>query len=203
VLGAAAGSPVPLAGLLRVAVGSAGPVVAAASAVALTLAANNAYLAGATALVAELSAHRAAARGSARWEANRGPTRRAAVRVRVAVGVTGLLLLGGAATGLLSTELLVALPTVLFLAVYLGCTAAATRILAGRMRLVAALSCLAVAGVMAFAGWMLLAAAAVALLGAAQRPGPRQLPVSGEWSYRTTYHSRGRVRSARGRGSAG
>jgi amino acid efflux transporter len=182
VLGAAAGSPVPLAGLLRVAVGPAGPVVAAVAAVALTLAATNAYLTGATALVTELSAHRAA---------DRGPARQAAVRVRLAVGVTGLLLLGGAASGLLSTARLVALPTVLFLTVYLGCTAAATRILAGRMRLVAALSCLAVAGVLAFAGWTLLAAALIALLGAAQRPGPRQPPVSGKWSYGTTCHSQG------------
>lgn len=203
VLGGAAGSPVPLAGLLRVAVGSAGPVVAAVAAVALTVAATNSYMTGATALVAELSTQRAAARGSVRWEANRGSAGRAAVRVRVAVGVTGFLLLGGAASGLLSTELLVALPTVLFLAVYLGCTAAATRILAGRMRLVAALSCLAVAGVMVFAGWMLLAAAAVALLGAAQRPGPRQPPVSGIGRYNDQYHSQGWVRCARGRGSAG
>jgi amino acid efflux transporter len=193
VLGAAAGSPVPLAGLLRVAVGSAGPVVAAVAAVALTLAATNAYLTGATTLSGELLAQRAAARGSGWWEARRAAAQRAAVRVRVAVGVTGFVLLGGAASGLLSTELLVALPTALFLTVYLGCTAAATRILAGRMRLVAALSCLAVAGVMAFAGWMLLAAGAVALLGAAQRPGLRQPAVSGKWSYGTTYHSRCRA----------
>jgi hypothetical protein len=51
-----------------------------------------------------------------------------------------------------------ALPTTLFLAVYLGCTAAAARILPGRPRIAAVLACLAVAVVLAFCGPSLLAA---------------------------------------------
>jgi len=184
VLGAAAGSPVPLAELLRVAVGSAGPVVAAVAAVALTLAATNAYLTGAAALAAELRATAALAAAPRGGATAGGPSR----RLRAGIAVTGLLVLGGAASGLVSTAALVALPTTLFLAVYLGCTVSAARILTGRLRVTAALSAAAVAGVLAFGGWTLLVAALVALLGAVQRPG--QLPVSGKWSYSNTYHSR-------------
>lgn len=60
VLGDHAGSAVPLADLLRVAVGSAGSVIAAVAAVALTLAATNAYLTGAAALAGRLHADRPA-----------------------------------------------------------------------------------------------------------------------------------------------
>ena len=158
VLGSRAGSAVPLADLLRVAVGPAGPVIAAATAVVLTLAATNAYLSGAAALAAELRARRSPASGG---RPSRG--------LQLGIFGTGAVLLGGSASGLVSTAQLVALPTTLFLTVYLGCTAAATRVMTGRTRVAAAVSCVAVAVVMGFAGWSLLGAAVVVGLGASAR----------------------------------
>lgn len=148
------GSAVPLTDLLRVAIGSAGPVVAAVAAVALTLAATNAYLTGAAVLAAELRRPHARAR--------RHPSR----RLQLGIAATGALVLLGTAAGVLGTARLVALPTTLFLTVYLGCTAAAARVLAGRTRVVAAVSCGAVALVLVFAGWALAVAALVAAVGA-------------------------------------
>jgi amino acid efflux transporter len=158
VLGSRAGSAVPLADLLRVAVGPAGPVIAAAAAVVLTLAATNAYLSGAAALAAELRARRGPA-----------PTGRTSRGLRLGVFGAGTLLLGASAGGLVSTAQLVALPTTLFLTVYLGCTAAATRLLAGRTRVAAGVSYVAVAVVLAFAGWALVGAVIVVVLGASTR----------------------------------
>ncbi|HEX3781199.1 MAG TPA: APC family permease [Pseudonocardiaceae bacterium] len=111
VLGPAAGSAVPLSDLLRVAIGPAGPSVAAGCAVVLTLAATNAYLIGATELAASL-------RGK--------PDTGRAAGLQWGIGVVGLLVLGGAAAGLADTAQLVTAPTTLFLLVYLGATAAAT-----------------------------------------------------------------------------
>ncbi|MFC1402100.1 MULTISPECIES: APC family permease [Streptacidiphilus] len=170
VLGGRAGSAVPLADLLRVAVGPAGPVIAAATAVVLTLAATNAYLSGAAALAAELRAHRRPAGG----RPSRG--------LQLGIFGTGAVLLGGSASGLVSTAQLVALPTTLFLTVYLGCTAAATRVLTGGTRLAAAVSCVAVAVVMAFAGWSLIGAAVVVGLGASARVRPRATRPAGQAS---------------------
>ncbi len=155
VLGGHAGSSVPLADLLRVAVGSAGPYIAAVTAVVLTLAATNAYLSGAVALAAEL-----------RSQSGTAPTRHASRRLQLGVATLGVLLLGGSATGLVTTAQLVALPTTLFLTVYLGCTAAAVRLLTGRTRVAAAVSFLVVSGVLVFAGWALLTTLLVVVLGA-------------------------------------
>jgi amino acid efflux transporter len=159
VLGANAGSAVPLADLLRVAVGSAGPIIAAVAAVVLTLAATNAYLSGAAALVAELRTARPA-----------GASARPSRGLQLAIAVTGVLVLGGQATGLVSTAQLVAVPTTLFLTVYLGCTAAATRILAGGLRTLAAVSCGAVLVVLSFSGWALLVVLAVVVAARYERP---------------------------------
>ncbi|MFC1408877.1 APC family permease [Streptacidiphilus sp. N1-12] len=154
VLGDRAGS-VPLADLLRVAVGGAGPVIAGGAAVVLTLAATNAYLSGAAALAADLRSRRGPARA-----------RLGSRRLQWGIVVTGAVMLTGTGTGLITTAQMVAFPTTLFLVVYLGCTAAAVRLLSGRTRVAAAISCVAVAGVLAFAGWGLLAALVVVVLGA-------------------------------------
>ncbi|HVV24822.1 MAG TPA: APC family permease [Pseudonocardiaceae bacterium] len=136
VLGNRAGSAVPLADLLRVAVGKAGPVVAGVAAVALTLAATNAYINGATAM-----------------------SRR---RPHVWIVLAGVVLLGGVASGVVTTAQLVAVPTTLFLTVYLGCTAAAVRVLSGRVRVAAGVACAVVLGVLVFCGWGLLVAFVIA-----------------------------------------
>jgi amino acid efflux transporter len=151
VLGDRAGSEVPLADLLRVAVGTPGPVVAALAAVALTLAATNAYLSGAAALLTELRANRPS-RACA-------PTR--SLGLQLGIAGTGVLLLGGEAAGVVTTAQSVAVPTALFLVVYLGCTAAAVRVLRGGVRVAAAVSCVAVLGVLALSGWAVLVALVV------------------------------------------
>ncbi|MEQ4196955.1 amino acid permease [Streptomyces sp. YIM 103828] len=158
-LGPRAGGPVPLAGLLRVAIGGYGPVLAAAAAVALTLAATHAYLTGATALATAL--------------AGGAGTRRGTAGVLAAVAATGALLLGAAWAGLVTTAQLVAVPTALFLLVYLGCLAAAVRLLTGAVRLAAGAACAVVALLLAGSGWAALVAAGVAVVaGTRGRPGP-------------------------------
>ncbi|RZD82984.1 amino acid permease [Streptomyces albidoflavus] len=158
VLGPRAGGPVPLAGLLRVAIGGYGPVLAAA-AVALTLAATHAYLTGATALATAL--------------AGGAGTRRGTAGVLAAVAATSALLLGAAWAGLVTTAQLVAVPTALFLLVYLGCLAAAVRLLAGAVRLAAGVACAVVALLLAGSGWAALVAAGVAVVaGTRGRPDP-------------------------------
>ncbi|MET9293030.1 amino acid permease [Streptomyces sp. NPDC003077] len=162
VLGPGAGGSVPLADLLRVAIGAYGPWPAAACAIVLTLAATNAYLAGATTMTAAL------VNGAGRRER---PGRRGPVGIVVAIAAAGALLLGLAGSGLVTTTHLVAVPTTFFLVVYLGCMAAAARVLTGAVRLAAGTACAVVLLLLANAGWSVLAAAAVALAaGARARP---------------------------------
>ena len=71
-LGARAGSATPVADLLRIAIGPVGAVVAAIAAVALTLAATNAYLCGAAELAAELVGPRGRRAPAARRRGRRG-----------------------------------------------------------------------------------------------------------------------------------
>ncbi|WP_433800386.1 APC family permease [Actinomycetospora sp. CA-084318] len=160
VLGPGASSPTPVADLLRVGVGPAGTLVAALVAACLTLAATNAYLTGAAAMTTAVS----------------GP--RAARRLPLGVGVVGVVLLLGTGLGWWSTATLVAIPTVLFLAVYVAATAAGARLLAGPLRAVSAVACAAVTVVLAFAGVvavlpLLVVAAATAHRGARVPAGAR------------------------------
>lgn len=143
VLGPRAGEPAPLAALLEIAIGPAGAVVAAAAAVVLTLAGTNAYLTGAAELTVQLRP---------------GTDRRV---LQVAVAVVGALVLGAVAVGFVSLSELVAIPTALFLAVYLGCTASGARILTGPVRVASGVACVATAVVLGFSGWALLAVVAV------------------------------------------
>ncbi|MEU9023474.1 APC family permease [Actinomadura sp. NPDC048394] len=175
VLGPRAGSSVPLAGLLEVAVGGSGRAIAAAGAVVLTLAATNAYLTGATAMASALAGtrrgrptgtRRAQAAGTRRGqvaEAGRGQ----AAGLVAAIAATGGLLLGLAASGLVGTAQFVAVPTALFLVVYLACMAAAVRVLRGLVRVAAAVACVTVVQLLLFSGWAALLAAAVAVTAAA------------------------------------
>ncbi|GLW54854.1 APC family permease [Kitasatospora phosalacinea] len=160
VLGPGAGGSVPLADLMRAAVGSRGPLLAAGAAVVLTLAATNTYLTGAAALLDALLPSGTAA------------GRRGSLAVVAATALTGVPLFALVGTGVLTTAQLVAVPTALFLAVYLACTAAAVRVLDGAARLAAAASCPAVLALLLGTGWPVLAAAAVALA-AALTPAPR------------------------------
>ena len=95
--------------------------------------------------------------------------RRAGSQRRILLAVIaagGLLLIGLYALHVVSTAALVALPTTMFLSVYLACTASAARILACPARIAAVPAFLAVAAMLPFCGWAVGAASAVALTAA-------------------------------------
>jgi amino acid efflux transporter len=152
-LGRGAGTDVPLAALLRLAVGPTGRAAAAVAAIVLTLGATNAYLTGAGQMITQLTASRAAARSSRSF--------------LLLIAAAGLTLIGLYALHIVSTAGMVALPTTMFLCVYLGCTVSAVRILTGPARIAAIPAAAAVAAMMAWCGWALAAAAAVAVAAAA------------------------------------
>jgi amino acid efflux transporter len=157
VLGPAAATDVPLAGLLSHAIGTAGPDAAAVAAIVLTLGATNAYINGAAAMAGQLV------------HARPGPRRSAPLlRLLAAIAAAGLLLIILYGLRIVGTAALVTVPTVLFLTVYLGAMAAAARVLRGPARLAALPALLAVAVMLGFCGWALALPAAIAL--AADRP---------------------------------
>jgi amino acid efflux transporter len=152
VLGTHAASSVPLAGLLIHAIGVAGRYLAAATAIVLTLGATNAYINGAGTMAEHL--------------ARETPGGRAARPLRwllAAIAAAGLLLITSYGLRIVSIAALVAVPTALFLAVYLGAMVAAARVLRGPVRLAAVPAALAVVIVLGFCGWALTIPAAVAL----------------------------------------
>jgi amino acid efflux transporter len=152
VLGRQTDTDVPLAGLLASAVGPAGRDIAAVAAVMLTLGATNAYINGAAAMAGQL-AHAA--------PGGRAP--RPLVRLLAAITAAGLVLFTLYGLRMVTTAALVAVPTALFLAVYLGAMVAAARALRGPVRLAAVQAALAVVIVLGFCGWALAIPAAVAL----------------------------------------
>jgi len=149
VLGPQAATDVPLAGLLSHAIGAAGPDIAAVAAIVLTLGATNAYINGAASMAGQLAPGR---RGH-------GPV----FRLLAAITATGLLLIILYGLQIVSTAALVAVPTALFLAVYLGAMAAAARVLHGPVRLATLPAALAVTAMLGFCGWALAVPAAVTL----------------------------------------
>ena len=167
VLGPAAATDVPLAGLLSHAIGTVGPDAAALAAIVLTLGATNAYISGAAAMAGEL-AH--AASGSQPSESSGRPSNGGGhapaplLRLLAAIAAAGLLLIAAYGLRIVSTAALVAVPTVLFLTVYLGAMAAAARVLHGPARLAALPAALAVTVMLGFCGWALAIPAAVALV---------------------------------------
>ena len=155
VLGSGGANGAPLAALLRDATGPAGTAVAAVAAVLLTLGAVNAYVSGAAEMTRELIRRGPADPGA-------GPAR-PAPRFLAVVAVSGLAMIALYGLGLASPAALVALPTTLFLVVYLGCMASAVRVLRGPARLAAAPATVIVALVLGYCGWALLVPALVAL----------------------------------------
>jgi amino acid efflux transporter len=152
VLGPQAASDVPLAGLLSHAIGAAGRDIAALAAIVLTLGATNAYINGAAAMAGQLVPAAPGRRGC-------GPV----LRLLAAITAAGLLLIILYGLRIVSTAALVAVPTALFLAVYLGAMAAAARVLRGPVRLAAPPAALAVIAMLGFCGWALAVPAALAL----------------------------------------
>jgi amino acid efflux transporter len=152
VLGPSAATDIPLAALLSHAIGTAGPDAAAVAAIVLTLGATNAYINGAAVLAGQLVQAAPAGRRSAPM-----------VRLLAAIGVAGLLLITLYGLRIVGTAALVAVPTVLFLTVYLGAMAAAVRVLRGRVRLAALPAGLAVTVMLGFCGWALVLPLGIAL----------------------------------------
>jgi amino acid efflux transporter len=152
VLGPSAATDVPLAALLSHAIGAAGPDIAAVAAIVLTLGATNAYLNGAAAMAGQLAHVMPGSRRPAPM-----------LRLLAAIAAVGLLLITLYGLRIVSTAALVALPTTLFLTVYLGAMAAAARVLSGPVRLAAPPAALAVTVMLGFCGWALALPAAIAL----------------------------------------
>ncbi|GAB3986405.1 APC family permease [Plantactinospora veratri] len=170
-LGPGASTSVPLAALLTLAVGPAGQTVAAVGAVVLTVGAVLAYLSGAGSLARSLAPGRDVRDTVPPW------------LVAGLLG-SGAVLIGLLGTGAVGLATLVNVPTTFFLVVYLGCTAAACRVLPGPLRAVAAVAFGAVVVVLAFSGYALVPAACVTALAllAPGRPGwlrPRPQPGAG------------------------
>ena len=151
VLGPGAASSVPLADLLRRSIGSAGPAVAAVAAIVLTLGTTNAYVTGAATMARQLI------RGRDSHGAGAQPG------FLAAVAAAGLVLITLYGAGLVTTTGMVAVPTTLFLSVYLACMAAAIIVLRGAARTAAIPAAVAVVVMLAYCGWLLAIPAAVAL----------------------------------------
>jgi len=164
VLGTHGGSMAPLADLLRRAIGPAGPAAGAVAAVVLTLGAVNAYVNGAAAMTGRLlggprrRAGTAAGRPAAEEANGRRPDR---LLLLAAIAGTGLPLIALYGVGLVSPVSLVAIPTTLFLTVYLGSMLAAARVLRGLARLAAIPATAATAIMLAYCGWALAVPAAI------------------------------------------
>jgi amino acid efflux transporter len=154
VLGPGAATIVPLAELLQRAVGPAGTAAAAVAAVVLTLGSVNAYINGGAAMAGHLTGPRPGTDGG---------RARPAPRFLAAVAASGLLLITLYGLGWVSPAALVAIPTTLFLAVYLGSMLAAVRVLRGPARWAAVPASAAVAVMLACCGWTLALPAVVAL----------------------------------------
>jgi amino acid efflux transporter len=168
-LGSQAGGAVPLVRLMARSLGDAAPMIGAIGAVLLTLAAVNAYISGGTALAASLLSPSPSRSG-------RGMPSR--LFVPVGIVLASIVLLGAYATTLLSLAEMVAVPTALFLSVYVMCTAAAIRIFRGGTRAIAVVAFAGVAAVVVFTGWAFAIPVAVGLIGFfwARHPRPDPLP---------------------------
>ncbi|MFD4638059.1 APC family permease [Lentzea sp. NPDC058436] len=150
-LGPDAGGSTPVAKLLVLAVGPAGVVLASVSAVVLTIGTVNAYLSGAATLARSLTSHD---------QTSDTPPR----PLNVAILVSGAVLFSLLGTGVLELESLVAVPSAMFLVVYLGCTAAAWRLLSGGVRVAAAVAFVIVLVILVFTATAAIPAVAVALV---------------------------------------
>lgn len=122
------------------------------AAIVLTLGTTNAYINGAASLAGQLIP---AVTGRGRP----APT----FRLLAAVAASGLVLITLYGLRIVSAAALVAAPTALFLAVYLGAMVAAARILRSPARLAALPTALAVTVMLGFCGWAVTLPAVVAL----------------------------------------
>jgi amino acid efflux transporter len=167
VLGPGAATIVPLAELLQRAIGPAGSAIAAVAAVVLTLGSVNAYINGGAAMAGHLMHPQ---------EREKAGQPRPAPLFLIAVAGSGLLLITLYGLGRVSPAALVAIPTTLFLAVYLGSMLAAVRVLRGPARWAAVPASAAVAVMLACCGWALALPVLVAVACLGQPGKGAQLP---------------------------
>ena len=85
-------------------------------------------------------------------------------RLQVAIAGIGLVVLTAVASGTITLDALVTVPTAMFVAVYAICTAAAVRLTTGGTRVVAAIACAVVVVILGFSGWALVAVIVVGVL---------------------------------------
>jgi amino acid efflux transporter len=156
VLGPGAATIVPLAELLQRAIGPVGTATAAAAAVVLTLGSVNAYISGGAVMAGHLTRPRRVRNERVENEqvgsAGHAPP---SPQFLVAVAASGLLLVTLYGFGVVSPAALVAIPTTLFLAVYLGSMVSAVRVLRGPARWAAVPASVAVTVMLACSGWAL------------------------------------------------
>lgn len=162
VLGTGGGSMAPLADLLRRAIGPAGTAAGAVAAIVLTLGAVNAYVNGAAAMMGRLTARRPVSVAARAAETGDGG-RPARMLLLAAIAGTGLPLIGLYGLGLVSPVSLVAIPTTLFLTVYLGSMVAAVRVVRGPARWAAVPATAAVVVMLGYCGWALAVPALIIL----------------------------------------
>ncbi|HUC25757.1 MAG TPA: hypothetical protein VMA73_23870 [Streptosporangiaceae bacterium] len=129
------------------------PLASSAAAIVLTLGATNAYLSGAAAIAGQLAARPAAA----------SPRSAPKLRLLASIAGAGIVLITLYGLRIVSLDALVAIPTTLFLTVYLGAMVTAARVLPGRVRLAARFAAVAVTVMLGFCGWALAIPAAIAL----------------------------------------
>jgi amino acid efflux transporter len=144
-------SKVPLADLISVGFGRAGRDATAVLAVALTMGTMNVYIGGASKLVAALALEGALPRRLA-GDAFRSVPR----RPLVLFALGEVVLLGALVGGVTSTSDLVRATSACFIAVYVLALVSALRILAGRVRAVAAVALASVLVLAVFSSWFLL-----------------------------------------------
>jgi amino acid efflux transporter len=145
------GSKVPLADLIAVGFGNWGRDATAGLAVALTMGTMNVYLGSASKLAAALAAT-GSLPGWLAGDAHRSIPR----RPLLVIAVVAIVLLAGLLAGLGNAAELVRATSACFVVVYVAAAASAVRILRGKARLAALISCLLTVLVAVFSGWYLL-----------------------------------------------
>ena len=169
VLGSGGATIVPLAELLQRAIGPVGTAAAAVAAVVLTLGSVNAYISGGAVMAGHLTRpqwagnERIGSEPVGSGQAGNAGEAPPAPRFLAAVAASGLLLITLYGFGVVSPAALVAIPTTLFLAVYLGSMVSAVRFLRGPARWAAVPASAAVAVMLACCGWALALPALVAV----------------------------------------
>ena len=180
VLGSGGATIVPLAELLQRALGPVGTAAAAVAAVVLTLGSVNAYISGGAVMAGHLT--RPQRVGNERvgsdpvgsepvGSADQAPP---APQFLAAVAASGLLLITLYGFGVVSPGTLVAIPTTLFLAVYLGSMVSAVRVLRGPARWAAVPASAAVAVMLVCCGWALALPVLVAVAVTGRRRADRR-----------------------------